>query len=170
MHPLKVAYCSYVKRTYGCWPGSLKDDEASRLAERIHMLRIPYDVYVETACRLMDAWTAKQGWKYPYWDSIASDKMLLQIKKLVDLTGIVTEDTEAPTQFEMELEYALAYIEWLARDDDAEEPKRIEDVPTNIKISVAEYMCELHGIECMTSDYTRLAKAFHAKDRSDKCR
>lgn len=161
MHLLRLAYCKYIRKTYGnkIYPiHSASEESVNRLANKLTKLRIPYDTYISLACKLMDEWTKKQGWKYPYWNIIANDKTIEHVSRLLNLTNIADEDESAPTNFELELSYALAYMDWKRQKIKTVDtkPERGYEPDTRIVIKVAEYLCELNGIECITSDYNKL--------------
>lgn len=156
MHLLKILYDRYIKTRYGCWTNSSKigDEKAEQLAQKIMNIGMSYAKYMELACIVSDEWARSKGWKYPYWSIISSDTVLDKVHRLVALENADSGDGSA-LLFNSELEYAIGIIAWVRGESD--KPQRVVDVPSNVKIKVAEYICMLAGKECTTSNYISLA-------------
>lgn len=153
MHPLKAAYNAYIGEHYGAYDSREDEAKAEVVAQKIHKLGLPYEAFVEVACSLWHRWTVQKGWKYPYWNLVVSDSTFDRLSKLLEYTDVGQVSVD---EFEYELAHLLDYINWWLGDGD--KPVRELDVPVQIKIDVSEYVCEMYGIQFVSSDYNYIAQ------------
>lgn len=156
MHPLKVVYNKYIRHKYGYWVGgdNIDNTKIDQLSQKISNIGMSYELYIELACTICDSWVKSRGWKYPYWSIISSDSTVERVARLATMESVDIGD-DSTALFNMELEYAIGIIAWVRGE--SEKPQRTIDVPAEIKIKVAEYICMLAGKECTTSNYIKLA-------------
>lgn len=156
MHMLQSAFVSYIRREYKCMPriGKLYRPEEHAMA--IRGLGINYDLYIELACGMIHDWSLAQGWKYPYWTAVMCDSSMSRISKLLVLAGDALADGEYNRKFQLELAYAQSYIDWYVGIDNVR-PKRNGNVDSNLCIDVALYVCDVYGVECLSSNYNSIA-------------
>jgi hypothetical protein len=159
MHPLRVAFAKYVKKQYGAWPGDDKNAGRTEVqAQKVAGLGLTYAVYVEAACSLLHRWAEHKGWKYPYWNVVISDSTIGRIKVMLEYVDDMHNDADYHAAFTDELSFALDYIWWLNGQGDIR-PRRVRKRPLrSVTVDVAEYLCTMYGIPCVSSNYNVIAK------------
>ena len=156
IHPLRQAYCTVLKERYGeIRYGDKSPERTEVVAQRVMELGLGYEEFVELAFELWDDFATKQGWSYPYWNVVTSDTTFERLQHLLDLSGEFT-DTHAASTFEAELMFATSYIHWL--NNGGNKPTRACEVDLDMKVRVAEHLCQQYGIPAVTSDLNRLAQ------------
>jgi len=138
------------------------DDNPERteaVAQKVHRLGISYDEYVELACTLYDGWAKSQGWKYPYWNIVSSDKAVSRIAELLESGNGADseEDKRQDDTYELELRYAMNYVNWYLHSDRVK-PARYFVKDEEVIIRVAEHICSIYNIACTSSNYNDVAK------------
>jgi len=161
MHGLQVAFIKYIQREYGVMPGVSNMFHPEEKAASIRRLGIDYDLYVELACSMLDEWVELQGWKYPYWAAVTCDSTVKRIGKLLELAGDdALADGEYNRMFQVELTYAQRYIDWYIGLSDVR-PKHNGRgrVCGALRCDVAQYICDIYGVEYLSSNYNDIAAA-----------
>ena len=157
MHPLKKVFNKYVHDHYGVGVGGDKNEARTELvAQKVLGLGLDYDTFVEVACSLWHRWAEMQGWKYPYWNLISSDKTMGRVEALLGYVDTLSGD-DGYDAFAEELAYALDYI-WWYNGADGDRPRRGHDKPSaDVVVRVSEYICATYGLSAYASDYNVIA-------------
>ena len=157
MHRLKQEYNSYIRREYGAGIGGDKNPERTEaVAQKVIALGISYEDYIHLAVSINSDWARTKGWKYPYWGLVSSDSTIGRVASMLCYTDVVFSDTHQQ-QFLEEVEYAASYLRWFIGIS-SDKPKRLSKVSTDVKIAVAEYLCEMYGVVCYSSNYNDIAE------------
>lgn len=157
-HPLKRAYNDAIRKEYGIklW-GDKAPERTDIVAQRVDGLGIPYGTFITLALAMWDDWAQRKGHSYPFWNVVTSDQTFDRLKRYLSLTRDAEDDGAPVEQFAGELEFALSYIRWLGGENPEHPERPTSSVSIMVKISVAEYICRLYGIPCVTSDYAYIA-------------
>lgn len=156
LHRLQYAYIDYIQDTYACRPGHGRLYQPDKHAAAIHRLGLNYDLYVELACELFQDWADSHGWKYPYWTAIMSDLAMKRISALVGLSDATELDDNYTIKFQNELAYADSYIAWY-NGNVAIKPKVYSVGNSDLRNDVAQYLCDMYGIEYLSTNYNFIA-------------
>ena len=159
MHQLKRIYNNYIRQEYGVYVGGDKSPERTEaVAQRVNALGISYKDFVCVSVQLWHDWAMAKEWKYPYWNVISSDKAFERISAMMEYADIVhSSSSDSQNQFLSELEYASAYIRWFGGISSTK-PRLTMRVDTSVKIAVAEYLCDMYGVTCCSSNYNDVAR------------
>lgn len=161
MHPLRVAYRQAVRKEYGQSVGGSSDMvKVEAAAMKISKTGLDYRSYMDVAVRMLEPTVKYKGWKYPYWSVVVSDKTIARVEKLAGLVSgadMANDNPDEEVQFEAELSYAVEYVDWWLGKGEKPVHPDIEINP-QIKSRVAEYLCSMWGVPCLSSNYNTLCK------------
>lgn len=162
-HPLRRAYIDLIDNEYGItlW-GDKTPQRTEAMARRVSAMGIPYPMFIRLAIMLWDEWSARKGHAYPYWNVVTSDATFETLKKYMDLVKDVDFNVVDPDEFAIEVEYAFAYIHWMIGQQ-AERPPRPTIASDNAKILAAEYICQIYGLDYVSSNYNDIARDIMAE-------
>lgn len=158
LHSLQCSYIEYIWHRYACRSGSNRLYQPDKHAADIHRLGLNYDLYVELACALLQNWSDLQGWKYPYWTAVMSNSTMQRMATIVRLSDATELDDGYALKFQQELAYADSYVAWYIGKA-AAKPKVCGVRDMDLRDAVAQYLCAMHGIEYLSSNYNSIARA-----------
>lgn len=156
MHPLRIVYNTYILQTYGIQSGRDKNIGRTEIvAQKVTALGLDYDMFVHIACTLWHKFAISKGWKYPYWNVVSSDNTFKRLHDMLMYADVLSDDTTFANAFASELAYALDYIRWLGGVIQSR-PEKVCDTSIQVRVCVAEYICDVHGLSYITSSYNQL--------------
>ena len=163
IHPLRFAYITLMRKRYGARLGGDKNPERTEaVAQKVSRLGLDYDEFVNVATSLWHVWANEKGWPYPYWNLITSDTTFERIQDVLGLSEEMLSAPDDSSQYEAEAAYAFAYVHWMmGRTED--KPRREMDSDIDVRVKVAEHICNINGLDCITSDLNFIAKQLEDK-------
>ena len=169
IHPLMRCFHDVVKERYGhvLWTDP-NPERTETIATRVNRLGISYEVFISLAVNLCDAWVNKHSHPYPFWNMVTSDMIFERIIRYLKLLNDVDVDEGEVDHeyFLLELEHAQAYIGWMIGELDHKPARLGIAVPMAVKVAVAEYVCVLRGIPCLSSNLNIIAEEIKCRQTS----
>jgi len=156
LHPLQLAFIKHIKVAYSVAVNPKWLYHPDEKAERIRRLGVNYNTYVELACVMLHDWSAGIGWAYPYWNAVTSVSTVDRISRLLEIDGDVLVDSDYAFEFQRELAYAQHYIDWYIGVVDTR-PRRNGEIDTGLRVDVAQYICDVYGVEYLSVNYNAIA-------------
>jgi hypothetical protein len=141
--------------------------KAKSMEESVYKLGIDFETYMQLAVSICVRNAKKNGWPYPYWSLVTADWVYDKIHKMVkelewSIQELPQHGSLDATMFELELLYAVHYIQW--KQGLADAPIRLGLASAYIIQKVMDYIKIVHGLFGVTRTYDQLYSLIEANN------
>ena len=158
------SYSKVIHDMYGrSYRNSSHNEIRTRKVEvKILELGIDFNTYMEISVSLYADFARSKGWKYPYWNVVTGDKAIARVRELLRYADMIDDDDDCGiTELYLEIAFIMDYVSWYLGWDNGNRPVRYCNVSTSAKTVAAQYICDVHGVNCVSSNLNYIAERIY---------